>query len=335
MSVNWTLYEKLLGLNGQNADVRDHAISGAVDSFLDGVVDDPAYQKNAKINGVETPIIASRSSAIKCSIKASPYTSIHIGDMVECLGEDWIVVELYVDKIGIINGEMWLCNHEIKFQNRSNYVNTRKCVVDDGTYSKKSSDPDAFIMANTYKIYLSMDNATERLYVDKRLSFGEVYSSDGSKILEVYKIIGIDMRSKNYGTGSHLMILSLQRDVYREESDSIQENICDLFKGDASEAIKTQTGSCSIDGRDVIRIGTSRKYVALYADAEGNSVTDAESDWDVTAPYGVDYSIDQNACTINVPLDSKLVGDTISIRVSDVAGTYGSFEKKVQVVTVG
>ena len=335
MAVDWALYEKLLGVGGMKADAREVAIDGAVNTFVDGIVDDPAHQEDAVVDGEITPIVASRTSTIKCSIKAIPGTDIHIGDMVECLGENWIVVELYADKVGIINGEMWLCNNIIKFQNHSSAVHTRFCVIDDGTYSKKSSDPDAFVMTNTYKIYITIDSATERIYVDKRLGFGEIYSNDGEKILEVYKVIGMDLKSKNYGEGSHLMVLTMQRDVYNSEVDSIVENICDLYKDDTATVVPALTGSCLISGKSSARIGTVRKYTATYTDADGNTVDDIESVWNVSAPDGVMVSTDGDVCTIDIPLDSMLVGETIVVCVADKDGKYGSFEKKVQVITVG
>lgn len=335
MAVDWTLYEKILGIEGSPADARATAIDGAVNIFIDGIVNDPAYQENALVAGKLTPIVASRTSTTKCSIKAIPNTDIHIGDMVKCFGEDWIIVELHTDKIGIISGEMWLCNNTIKFQNQSSIINTRLCVVDDGTYSKKSSDPDAFVMTNTYKLYITIDSATERIFVDKRIGFGDIYSPAGDKILEVYKVIGIDLKSKNYGKDSHLMVLTMQRDVYNPETDSISDNICDIFKEGASTTSPTTTGECYISGKDFARIGTTRKYTVMYTDVNGNKMDGIEPIWDIIAPAGITYAETSNDCVINIPLDGNLVGEIVCIRVSDKDGMYGSFEKKVQVITVG
>ena len=334
MGVNWPLYEKLLG-NGLAANRREVAIDESVNAFVSGMVDDPAYQENATVDGETTPIIASRKSTIMCTIKAPPSTDIHIGDMVECFNEHWIVVELYVDKVGIINGEMWLCNNILRFQNRSIAVISRHCVVDDGTYSKKSSDPDAFVMANTYKIYITIDDATKKLFVDKRLAFGQIYSADGEEILEVYKIIGMDVKSKNFGEGSHLMVLTVQRDVYDPQVDSLSENICNIFTDNGDTAHPEVAGSCVIVGRDVARLGTSRKYTATFTDASGVVVTTVTPVWSINAPDGITYNAFGTECTIKVPLDEKYVGEMITIIVSDAEGVFGTYEKKVQVITVG
>lgn len=333
METTWSLYEKLLG-NGIAADRREVAINESVDAFMSGMVDDPAYQITAIVDGEETPIIASRKSTISCAIKAPPFTDIHIGDMVECFGEHWIIVELYADKVGIINGEMWLCNNILRFQNRSAEVVSRHCVVDNGAYSKKSSDPDAFVMTNTYEIYITIDDATKKLFVDKRLAFGQIYSSDGEEILEVYKIIGIDVKSKNFGEGSHLMILTVQRDVYDPQSDSLEKNLCDVFLNNGDVSTPEATGSCVITGRDTIRIGTSRKYTVSFTDMSG-AASEATPIWTVSAPERITYNVNGSECSVTVPLDEEFVGETILITVSDADSAFGTYEKKVQVITVG
>lgn len=333
MGVDWPLYEKLLG-NGKTANKRDVVIEDAINSFVSGMSDDPAYQAELKADGEITPMLASRNSTLACTIKAPPNTDIHIGDMVECFGETWIVVELYIDKVGIINGIMWLCNNVLRFQNRTTAVISRSCVVDDGAYSKKPGNADAYVMTNTYKIYITLDEATKKLFVDKRLAFGKIYSSEGTEILEVYKIVGIDVKSKNFGEGSHLMVLTVQRDVYDANADSLSENICDIYIDD-NISTPQATGSCVITGRDTIRIGTTRKYTVTFTDANSEISSAVEPVWDVEVPDGISYKISGFECVITVPLEENYVGEMITLTVSDNENVFGRYERKVQVVTVG
>lgn len=333
---DWDLWERLLNMGSQSAiDARELAIEQSIEAFLSGMREDPAYQADAIVEGVPTPIIASRTSSIECKIKAPPDTDLHIGDMVECLDEDWLVVELYTDKVGILNGKMWVCNDSIRFQNHSTAVHTRLCVVDDGSYSKWNTDPIAYVPTNTYKIYLSIDTETRKLFIDKRLAFGEIYDSFGEKILEVYKITGIDLKSKNFGEGSHLMILAVQRDVYHENLDSLENNLCDVYVDPESSSLPEPTGSCMIVGRDAIRIGTTRTYSAVFTDANGEPIIGVIPNWTITS---YDDSVRRSsdlAVTITVPFDDDLVGKEITIEVTDPEGQYGSFEKKVQVIPIG
>ena len=349
----WELWEKLLDLGSESAfDAREYAIEQSIEAFLSGMEEDPAYQKDATVEGVVTPLVVSRTSSLECEIKAPPGTNLHIGDMVGCFDEDWLVVDLYADKIGIINGKMWICNDIINFQNHSPTVYVRHCVVDDGSYSKRSTDPDAFIPTNTYKIYISLEFASQQLFIDKRLGLGPIYDPHGDLILEVYKIIGIDIKSKNRGEGSHLMVLTVQRDVYNPSTDSLEYNLCDVYHtmGDESSD-PVVTGSSYISGRDTIRLGTSRIYVGSFADAEEADSGDGiystkewtvkiegvamDSTWYEISSSHEQYPNEHNVLKITMPLNEDLVGQEITLKLSGAEGAYGEYEKKVRVVTVG
>lgn len=337
ISNEWRLWEKLIG-NGREiaSGAREIVIEEAVDAFLNGITDDPAYQAEALVEGENVPLVASRKSTLECDIKAAPGSDLHIGDVVECFNEHWIVVELYEDKIGILNGTMWICNNTIRFQNRSSNVNSRFCVIDDGSYSRKTNDPVAFIPTNTYSLYLSMDAETTKLYIDKRLSFGKIFTADGNEILEVYKITGIDLKSKNFGSGSHLMILTLQRDVYNDATDDLNNNLCDVYIESQQTTAPSLSGSCMILGRDVIRIGTTRKYTAKFTKPDGNVVDGELPIWEIHSSKDITTNtLDDGTVTISVPLKESLIGQEIVLTVKDKNGTYGTFEKKVQVVTIG
>ena len=333
----WALWEELLNMGSESAvDSREIAIKQSIEAFVSGMVEDPAYQADAIVEGVTTPIVAARRSTLECDVKAPPGTDLHIGDLVECLDEKWIVVELYADKLGIINAKMWVCNDIIRFQNHSANVITRYCVIDDGSYSRKSIDPVAYVPVNTYKLYVPMDSDTVKMYIDKRLSFGSIYAPDGTQVLEVYKIIGMDLKSKNFGDGSHLMVLTMQRDVYNESTDDFANMLCDFYVAPGETPNPTLSGSCVIVGRDVIRIGTTRKYTVAFTDANGEPVLGITPVWTVNVPTGVTQVVSQDGVvTVEVPLKEELIGSEISISVTDSNGVYGTFEKKVGVITVG
>jgi hypothetical protein len=332
---DWMLWEKLLNYGSTSAlDTRELAIEQSVEAFLSGMQEDPAYQADATVNGTSTPLIASRSSALECDIKAIPGTNLHIGDLVSCLNEDWLVVELYTDKVGIIEGKMWVCNDILHFQNHSPDIIRRRCVVDDGSYSRKSTDPIAYIPTNTYKLYVSLDEKTVQLYIDKRLALNEIYDLNGDMVLEVYKIVGLDLKSKNFGEGSHLMVLTLQRDVYNESADDYDNLICDAYVSPINTAVSSAAGGCKIVGKDVVRIGTTRKYWAVFTDSN-ESVVAATPRWTVAPPTGVNSSVTDGVVSIQIPLDSSLIGKKIMLAVTDEEGLYGSCEKEVQVIAVG
>ena len=130
------------------------------------------------------------------------------------------------------------------------------------------------------------------------------------------------------------MLLTVQRDVYDSRVDSLDENICDIYIDNGDNANPLVTGSCVIVGRDTVRLGTSRKYTAIFTDARGD-VAIVNPIWSIAAPEGVSYNTSDAECAISVPLDEKYVGEIITIAVSDADHVFGSYEKKVQVITVG
>ena len=332
MAVNWELYEEIV--NGNTIGTTSGA-NQSTTTYEEGLLNDPGYQPNATVNGVNQPIVVKRSSSIKAGTISFSGASLHIGDIVHVYDADWIVTECYEDSVGLIQSVIWLCNATIRFQNRTNEVLEKPCVIDDGSYSKKTGDPMAYIPENTYKAYLSMDKDTVKLYVDKRLAFGVIFNSKGEQVLEVYKISGIDFISKNFGEGSHLMQMLVQRDVYNVETDSVELNLCDVYKEKDNNEKEEGVGSCYITGLDCIRVGTKRTYTATFKDCDGNIVDGVRAIWTVEAPDSIAHNIKNNTCTITVPLSEELIGRYISISLTNENKDYGSFQKTVEVTTIG
>lgn len=334
MNSDWGFYEKYLKAI-QTVSGSSSSRDQAAENFEESMSDDPGYQPGATVNGENVPILANPKDSIMCEFRAAPGADIHIGDIIHVYDEDWLVVELYIDKVGIINGEMWVCNETLKFQNHSPDILTHRCVVDDGRFTKRSIDPLVYIPINTYLIYMSINPETLKLHVDKRIALGTVWDAENEQVLAAYKIIGIDIKSKNHATGDHLMMMTVQKDVYHSEKDDMVNGICDVFRAASAEDTPAETGSCAIGGKDNIRIGTSRKFSAVFTNTDGSEPEGVEATWTVTAPDGITYKVAGNACTITAALDEGLVGKAATITLTDKDGKYGTNQKTVGVIAVG
>ena len=337
-AVDWPLYFRLLRGGDAEKTERDSIIEDAVSNFTDGIVDDPAYQADAMVEGVNTPIAVNRKSPIEADVTAVPGTDINTGDHVECLGEDWVVVEQYTDKIGIVHAVIWVCNYILKFQNHSSEVHERYCVVDDGSYSKRNNNQKAYMASNTYNVYVGIDAQTNLLYVDKRLHLGNAVNSSGEDTMEVYKIYGIDKLSKNFGSDSHLMVMEVQRDVYDPHKDSMELGVCDVFVPEDVDPGPAVTGSCKIGGRDQIRLGSSRRYTASFYDEWGRpaDVPTESILWRVAPdPAPIECSVSEGVLVLSAPLKEDLIGDEVTLTLRDSGGLYGTYEMKVTVIAVG
>ena len=338
---NWNTYDYML--RQSRTSNRKNTINTAQSSFKNLIMDNPAYQENATRNGEIQPMLVTRTSTTECSVQTNPGDLLFIGDLVECYNEKWLVTELFQDEYGLISGKMWLCNYLCNFQNNTPDIVKYYSVIDDGSYSK--SEKNITTTDSQYTLYISLDDKTEKLYIDKRLAIGTMYDKNQKKILQVMKIVWIDKQETNFGSGSHLLKIRLSADVYNAEKDNIDELICDYIKEDVTteivetnettEEITEETQekeainySLTITGKDVLKIGTSRTYKI-----EGEVPDNINIIWSVNNSK---YTLipDGLQCKVSVPLDGNLIGDKIQLLAND-ADLGVSVSKEIEVITIG
>ena len=233
-----------------------------VDTIVDGIMDSAGYQFDATVNGESQQIVALRKITNLCKVTVLPGDNMYIGDLVYVFNEYWICMEVYVDEYGIRYAEIWMCNQIFNYQDHDLNIIHKYAIVDDGTYSKTSDTKSIVITDNMYTCYISLDEESRALYVDKRLALGKLLNSKGEEILEVGKIGWIDITSKNYGYGSHLMQFRLRNDVYNQESDDIGKLICNYIQ--PQEDITPETpdgGELEILDNHTIRITSGGSVV--------------------------------------------------------------------------
>jgi len=320
-------------------------------SDFEDLKDTPAYQEDAKRNGKSQPIVVYRKGTYKCKFKVAPGDEMFIGDLVEVLNENWLVMDTQVDEYGMVTGDLWMCNMQFNFQNGTPEIFTRYAILDNGSYTdttgKPVSTPDAH-----FTCYISLDDATSHFYIDKRLAIDTIYDSNGEEILQVGKISWLDAKSYNYGEGAHLLAFRLDSDLYDKEKDSILHMICDFIEeeetegdkdpdGDTEEEEKPTTkGGITIEGKDSLRIGSSRTYKAIFSDLEQEPIEDIE---DIDIIWGisglpnlvVEMSKNRYECVVKVPLYEDYIGETITITCGDASEEFTGAAKEVVIVPNG
>lgn len=304
------------------------------------ITESAAYQENALRNGEPQPLAAIRTDTNKCKITVIPGDKMCIGDLISVFNEQWLVMELYTDEYGVTYGEVWMCNHKFVYQDFDGNVITKDAIIDDGSYSK-GSDKQISVVDGNYKCYMSLDDESAVLFIDKRLAIDVIMDQNGSPILEVGKIRWIDTKTKNYGEGSHLLFFTLSEDVYNKENDSLDNLICD-YKAETrddssnSESPEETIGSCLvINGRDSIRIGTSRTYKAIAIDDKGNSISAEDIVWSAEGNDSIIIKPDEEACIVSVPLNESMVGKDFVITCRSKSEKYKTANKQVAVTSIG
>lgn len=341
----WGLYDNFL--KQKRYINKNCAKEYAQNSIQELANDNASFQESTKRNGEVQPLLAIREEDNVCKFTAMPNDNVYAGDVIECYDEFWIVIDSYQDEYGITTGTMWLCNHLLKFQNKSLDIVDICCVIDDGSYSKLTqksiTTPEA-----QYTMYLPLTSDTETFYIDKRFAIGIGYDKDANKILQVMKASWIDRVYQNGATGNHLLKVRLQADVFDEHKDNIDKMICDYIEcsnedendnsnEQSEETItliqtNTETGvtnndtQYSIVGKDKIRVGTTRTY----------SVTPELIDviiWECD-DSSIKLLVSENTCNISIPLDESLVGREITLKAYDNNNNLLCF-KQIRVVAIG
>ena len=327
-----TCYKTYLNYLGKKGNTpRERSLTQSAEDFRRLVVDNPNYVEDCKRNGEPQSFMITRSDVLyRANITAFPGEDLFPGDMIEAFGEHWICYQTRVANPLQTTGIIWLCNHLFRWQNNSPEIIERWGVLDSGVFSTTKT---AGYEVNTpdvqYKIYLPLDDDTIRLYVDKRIATNVRYDANGKEILEVYKLTRVDPTSQAYGQGAHLMLLNARSDDYIAEHDNIEMRICGYIPPEpiVDSLPVDELIDSTISGRPTIRVGASRLYTT-------NIPNEAEPIWNVMPNNaGVSIALEDSGCRLSVEDRGSLVGEMLTLSVSDSAGKYNVAEFTVEVIS--
>ena len=291
------------------------------------------YKPSATINDVLAPVILTAKKGHQCSIVPLPGQSIHTGDLVCADGNRWIVTKVSLTNPiqTVANG--LLCNHLFRFQIFSSEIIERWGVLDGGSYSIDNDDQ-ITVINRECKIYLPRDSQTEKLYVNKRFAIDVIYDQHGDKQLLTYQIIGIDPASQNFDPNGHLLIYKVMSAPFVENSDNISEMICDYIAPGGVAPTPTKTMNCAITGKSKLRTGMSNTYKAVfYAEDGATQVSSVTPVWNTSSLVsGLTASQSSGSLVITAENKDSLVGEKITITLSDAGGSYNPQSISVEVV---
>lgn len=285
-------------------------------------------------NGVKQNFVITASEVkYKYNIIAMPDDELHVGDMIDHAGEHFLVVQTRaVSPIQIV-GQLWLCNYLMRFQNFDNSIIERWCVFDSGQYSSSVSGDSTIVeLSATRKIYISEDEHTEKIFVDKRIAVDTMYNQYGEKILECYKIVGRSKKAKTYGNKAHMITFTVESSLYNEATDNINEMICDYVGAD-TPAHEELNAKCVVLGRSTIPLGGTRIYTPGFYDEFGDIIHVDDVVWNVNRIGLIFVDESTNKCKLSVGTDESLVGEIITLSLRDSAGVYKECVFEIEVVS--
>ena len=295
-------------------------ISEAKNRLTNEMVASVNYRPETLRNGLPQPMVMVPTQVrYKCSFVCLPGDDIHAGDFIESFGQKWVVIETNTTNPIQHIGMAWLCNHMFRFQNWDSNIVERWGVLDSGVYSTtQNGNGQVQETDKQFKIYLPYDADTKKIYVDKRFAVDTRYDAHGNEILEVYKVTGMNSVARSYGDGAHLLILEVRSDNYSPDRDNIEEMVCDYIQH-AEPTVSPVY--CRIDGRDSIRIGSTRRFTSFFYTQPDNETIR----WRVThQERGVSIVATDvpNTVILSVPDDTSLIGSMLTVSFSSADGQY-------------
>lgn len=316
------------------SSAQDLIVQDAKTRLVNELIPSIGYKANATRNGVLQPIVLTTGKVpYKSTIVAIPNDPLFVGDMIVVGNDRWLVVETSNTNPIQVTGTAWLCNQLFKFQNGATTIVEKYGVFDDGTYSQSSDDQIVTLDSKT-GFYLSYDNDTKFIFVDKRLATDVVYNKSAESELLCWSVTAVNPKSKNYGAGSHLLELSVASSAYDPTKDNISNMVCDYISSSGGGS----TGEllpCSITtARSTIGTGRSYTYAVTFYKADGVTVDDtAVAVWAVNPDItGVTSTPNGNSIKISVASNDDLVGSTFVLSVTASNGLYNTVTYNVEVV---
>lgn len=363
-----TTYAAYLGLtNAGYSGERDAEISEHRAAVLNDMLYSPDYHDDCRRNGVKQGLMLTRGGEENTyNVICRPGDQLYAGDIIDAFGEKWIVMEARADDTTHKTGIMHQCNHYMKWQNFDTTIYGIWCYVRASGYSAYiNSDPKLQKSDEQEAIYLPLNEATEKIFVDKRLPSHVEYNRHGERVLAAMKVTGINPISRSYNIDDHLLTLKIEAEIAHEagvHKDNIDLMVCDFIDGGSTEVVDlTSASDCddcywktissrtkqsdngsddggdaadvltiAISGKGRIRISRSGSYEAVVYDSEGNDVTDEHPvEWTVGEAVGVSHEIDANKVKL-IASKSAEAGEVIVI-----AAKYGDISAEIEVEVVG
>lgn len=332
-------YRKLLSL--EDSLYRDRAINNARLSFIKTASSSPGYiditLEDVNSNNEQIGILLHSSTNLYEKKFETVSNAIHIGSILKFPNEErWIVVSYDVNNPIVNQGEIYKCNHLLRFQDFDGNVVESWSVVDD-PYNRYSQ---TYTMVNdiyaVLRIIVPYNENTAKLHVDKRLVLSKGFDKHGDVLPVVYKITSIKNQTLQYGS-DNISLIEVARDV-AGTSDSIDDMIADYETPQDNESVSSDKYELHIEGGSVVRIGGSARKLSARVTSLPESETRQPQSirWSVLcekSDAGILYSTDtNNYLYVSADNDLSLIGETIMVRCSvDIDDTVLECEKVLEV----
>lgn len=320
------LYREYMFANGTSH--RERTITSHKKDLAINARKSPDFQPDAKRNGVQQGFLITRGGEDHSyNIICLPGEQLYAGDLIDVFGEKWIITEARADDTTHKTGKMHQCNHLFRFQNFSSDIIEEWGYIDQSGYSSTVTGTSQIQRSEEQvAIYMPYNENTKKIFVDKRLASHVAYEQTGREILSTYKITSASPVSQSFNQGDHLLLLKAVRDVYNEQTDNLELQICDYIPLQDIDPPEEHLLRCSIEGDGTIKLGRTKIYRGYFYSADDTAVDESiVGKWTYpqeASKKGVLFEESGNTLKIYVPFNEELIGFSFEITLGDTEGKY-------------
>lgn len=329
------LYREYMFANGSSH--RERTITSHKKDLAINAKKSPDFQPDAKRNGVQQGFLITRGGEDHSyNIICLPGEQIYAGDLIDVFGEKWIITEARADDTTHKTGKMHQCNHLFRFQNFSSDIIEEWGYIDQSGYSSTVTGTNQIQKSEEQvAIYMPYNENTKKIFVDKRLASHVAYEQTGREILSTYKITSASPVSKSFNRGDHLLLLKAVRDVYNEQADNLELQICDYIPPQDVDPPEEHLLRCSIEGEGTIKLGRTKSFRGRFYSVDDTTVDESIiGKWTYpqeASERGILFEENGNSLKIYVPFNEELIGFSFEITLGDTEGKYSLSHFTVEV----
>lgn len=329
------LYREYMFANGPSH--RERTITSHKKDLAINAKKSPDFQPDAKRNGVQQGFLITRGGEDHSyNIICLPGEQIYAGDLIDVFGEKWIITEARADDTTHKTGKMHQCNHLFRFQNFSSDIIEEWGYIDQSGYSSTVTGTNQIQKSEEQvAIYMPYNENTKKIFVDKRLASHVAYEQTGREILSTYKITSASPVSKSFNQGDHLLLLKAVRDVYNEQADNLELQICDYIPPQDVDPPEEHLLRCSIEGESTIKLGRTKSFRGRFYSVDDTTVDESIiGKWTYpqeASERGILFEENGNSLKIYVPFNEELIGFSFEITLGDTEGKYSLSHFTVEV----
>lgn len=329
--MKYDLYRNQLGVHGLEKSERD--VNHYKDRILRKVHESPSCKK-VLLNGIEAEVVITSTTDVnEKHVKALPYEEFFAGDMIYWKDLYWLIMDVDDDDTVNCKGTMRRCSVSLRWQDSEGNIYETPCVLgsSSGTLSDGNLTDGRLMTVGARKkvLMIPFSEKCRSLLRDKRIML-----VDNNDDITVFKIVEIDTLTYVYN-GHGYIAVTIEEDVLNVEKDNLRLYICDYIERENPNIPPIfqdpETEIVTYDSSILLGYSLGTTLTAIFTPESEDLVPV----WTVNCNDMDKVIVKDEGYSINIYVsDKSMLGEFISVTLSEESGKYPSNTVELEVVSI-